>query len=106
MKRKLFEIDSESNLCDTPKRSFSKSLNQASFDWYVKDSEGLWHCKLCRDAKFDNQYAKGHEIPAKTTNHGRHAACEYILLYCFVSLKVILCKYIKNNTLRYAGRNA
>lgn len=61
----------------SPKRKFTKELSQNSFDWYVLDEAGLWHCSVCREAKNDSAYAKGHENPAKTTNHSRHASCKY-----------------------------
>ena len=63
----------------TPKRQFRKNHSQSSYDWYEKNENGLWHCTLCRTSKFDNPYARGHEIhvPAKTTNHYRHASCKY-----------------------------
>ena len=69
------DVDSETEL--NPKKKFVKNLNQASFDWYVCDEKGLWHCSVCREAKSDNIYAHGHERPAKTTNHKRHAECKY-----------------------------
>ncbi|KAK6167147.1 hypothetical protein SNE40_021244 [Patella caerulea] len=55
------------------KKRFSKDLSQSSFDWYVLDGNDKWHCKLCRTANSDNEYAKGHNIPAKTTNHICHS---------------------------------
>lgn len=70
-KRKHQETESES-----PKRSFKKLNSQVTYDWYVKDDSGLWHCSLCRTAKFESPYSRGHEVPAKTTNHDRHAACK------------------------------
>ena len=72
--------DSNSESISPPsKKHFSKEMNQASFDWYVQDDKKLWHCKLCRECKLDSAYAEGHEKPAKTTNHMRHAACKYSL---------------------------
>ena len=74
-KRKLPEESDKGN--ESPsKRKFSKELNQDSFDWYIKDDEGKWHCTLCRNGKFDIPYARGHDQPRKTTNHARHSSCK------------------------------
>jgi hypothetical protein len=48
----------------TPTRKFKKANSQKSCDWYVVDSRGVWHCSLCRNAKFDTVYARGQDIPA------------------------------------------
>ncbi|MEW8546314.1 MAG: hypothetical protein AB2693_22585 [Candidatus Thiodiazotropha sp.] len=61
-----------------PKKKFVKEVNQNSFDWYKQDESGLWHCTVCREAKIDSAYARGHDKPAKTTNHSRHASCKYL----------------------------
>lgn len=76
-KKRKVPVENESEI-DSPKRKFKKLNSQNSYDWYVKDDSGLWHCSLCRTAKFDSPYARGHEIAAKTTNHDRHAACKYL----------------------------
>lgn len=55
-----------------------KLMNQSSFDWYIQDSSGLWH--FCRENKVDNAYTTGHEKPAKTPNHQRHASCKSAFL--------------------------
>ena len=73
------KADSEA-LDSTPKK-FSKVMSQNSYEWYVTDNSGVWHCKLCRDSKFSNQYATGHQQRAKTTNHARHAKSKYIIIY-------------------------
>jgi hypothetical protein len=39
------------------KRKFTKELHQDSFDWYLKDESGKWHCSICRAAKSSNAYA-------------------------------------------------
>ena len=73
LKRKLAEIETE---IDSPSKcQFSKALNQALFDWYIKDANGLWYCRLCRECKVDNAYATGHDKLGKTTNHTRHSSC-------------------------------
>lgn len=36
--------------------------------WYIQDPEGIWHCSVCREAKLDNPYSRGHTKKAKTTN--------------------------------------
>lgn len=59
------------------KRKFTKEMSQDSFSWYIQDSEGIWHCSVCREAKHDNPYSRRHTEKAKTTNHRRHAACKY-----------------------------
>ena len=64
-------------------KKFVKNLNQDSFDWYVADENGVWHCKLCRSCKLNNAYARGHSKPGKTTNHTRHAECKYIFFIIF-----------------------
>ena len=74
-KRKAVDEPEE---CTTP-RKFHKVLNQNDFDWYVKDESGIWHCTLCRSAKFRSAYAVGHKEKQKTTNHVRHAKCKCIL---------------------------
>ena len=74
-KRKLELENTES-----PAKKFVKSMNQASFLWYVQDENQLWHCKICRQAKLDTPYAKGHKVPAKTTNHTRHSSCKFTLI--------------------------
>jgi hypothetical protein len=68
-KRKSPETEISDSNSPAKKKIFTKELRQSSFDWYVQDTNGLWHCKLCRENKHDNAYAKGHEVPAKTTNH-------------------------------------
>lgn len=60
------------------KKRFTKELNQDSFSWYKLDAEGKWHCSVCREAKIESAYARGHDTPAKTTNHSRHAGCKYL----------------------------
>lgn len=75
-KRDDHDVDDAENV-PASKRTFIKSLNQGSFEWYKKDKKGLWHCTLCRGAKMDNGYAKGREKAAKTTNHARHSLCKY-----------------------------
>ena len=73
MKRKLDE-DKENA---SPSKRFKKELNQTSFDWYIKDSKGLYHCNVCRENHVATSYAKGHLTPNKTTNHQRHATCKF-----------------------------
>ena len=60
----------------SPAKRFTKEVNQKSFDWYVQDESGKWHCSVCRLAKVDGAYSRGHDTPAKTTNHSRHATCK------------------------------
>ena len=73
-KRKADEsLESESS---PTKKKFLKELNQKSFDWYKQDESGKWHCTICRLAKIDSAYARGHDMPSKTTNHTRHATCK------------------------------
>ena len=61
---------------ESPSKKFTKEVTQTSFDWYSQDETGKWHCSICRQAKVDGAYSRGHDTPAKTTNHARHAACE------------------------------
>lgn len=71
-KRKL-----EDNAIESPRKKFSKEITQNSFEWYQMDSDKKWHCTVCRAANMDNPYSRGHEKPAKTTNHLRHASCKF-----------------------------
>jgi hypothetical protein len=82
VKRKL---ESHSETVESPKKKFIKNLNQDSFDWYIVDKDGVWHCKLCRECKLDNAYARGHSKPGKTTNHTRHAECKYMYICLYLS---------------------
>ncbi|XP_053406405.1 SCAN domain-containing protein 3-like [Mercenaria mercenaria] len=66
-------LESDSETVESPKKKFIKNLNQDSFEWYVADENGVWHCSVCRECKLDNAYARGHSKPGKTTNHTRHA---------------------------------
>ncbi len=51
-KRKLSDSEDSDKKNGTPsKKKFTKQLTQADFDWYIQDTEGLLHCKLCRQAK-------------------------------------------------------
>lgn len=61
---------------DSPSKKFVKEASQSSFDWYKQDESGKWHCAVCRLAKIDGAYSRGHDTPAKTTNHARHASCK------------------------------
>ncbi|XP_071154595.1 zinc finger protein 862-like [Mytilus edulis] len=70
LKRKAATSDLENT---PPQKKFCKTMSQNSYDWYVKDTFNMWHCVLCRDAKFSNKYSIGHDKPQKTTNHSRHA---------------------------------
>ena len=78
-KRKLSEINDDEVL-ESPKKKFTKGISQGSFDWYKLDENNKWHCTVCRSANVDGAYNHGHEKPAKTTNHLRHAACKYLLV--------------------------
>ena len=68
---------SESEISSPAKKKFTKEISQKSFDWYKQDESGKWHCSICRLAKIDSAYSRGHDAPAKTTNHTRHASCKY-----------------------------
>jgi hypothetical protein len=59
------EMPKPSSKRKLPKRKFKKANSQKSYDWYVVDSESVWHCYLCRNAKFDTAYARGHHILEK-----------------------------------------
>ena len=53
---------------------FDKEIPQSSNDWHQQAESGKWHC---------TQYAgvpksRGHDTPAKTTNHARHAKHSYV----------------------------
>ena len=74
-KRKANEA-SESEISSPAKKKFTKEISQKSFDWYKQDESGKWHCSICRLAKIDSAYSRGHDAPAKTTNHTRHASCK------------------------------
>ena len=65
----------EDSVESPPAKRFNKTFSQDSFDWYKQDENGVWHCEPCSTAKFNNAYAKGHLVKAKTTNHTRHAKC-------------------------------
>lgn len=73
--KRKYEDDAE--VVSTPQRKFKKANCQKSYDWYIVDSDGVWHCSVCRNAKLDTAYARGHDVPAKTTNHDRHVTCKY-----------------------------
>jgi hypothetical protein len=68
-----------------PKKKFSKEMSQDSFNWYMQDESGKWHCTLCRSAQFDNAYAKGHDTPAKT----RHAGCKLTMIVNFLNFNLV-----------------
>ena len=59
---------------ESPNKRFTKEVSQSSFDWYKQDEVGKWHCSVCRLAKVNGAYARGHDTPAKTTSHTRHSA--------------------------------
>lgn len=72
--------DEETDALNIPQWKFKKANSQKSYDWYIVDSEGLWHCRN------DTAYAHGH-VPAKTTNHDRHATCKlYKMDHSFIKL--------------------
>ena len=55
-------------------RGFSEQL------WLAPASR-VWQMPLhtiCRRTKIDGAYSRGHDTPAKTTNHARHAKQSYI----------------------------
>lgn len=79
LKRKADDIDSDDMIDSSNKKSFKKSNYQNNFSWYKQDADKKWHCEVCRGAKLDNAYARGHDQPAKTTNHQRHGLCKYLL---------------------------
>ena len=73
------KIDVDSDAESPSKRKFTKGFSQKNFDWYQLDDTGKWHCNVCRQASIENAYARGHDTPAKTTNHTRHASCKYFI---------------------------
>ena len=77
LKRKLDDATESESESGPDKKKKPKEMAQKNFDWYKQDESGKWHCTICRVAKLDNAYAKGHDTPAKTTNHSRHSACKY-----------------------------
>ena len=96
-KRKAVDEPEE---CTTP-RKFHKVLNQNDFDWYVKDESGIWHCTLCRSAKFRSAYAVGHKEKQKTTNHVRHAKCKCSINLCCLSFKYFTSLFQSNKELSW-----
>lgn len=84
LKRKAATSDLENT---PPQKKFCKTMSQNSYDWYVKDTFNMWHCVLCRDAKFSNKYSIGHDKPQKTTNHSRHAKCKSFIFIFYSYLQ-------------------
>ena len=74
-KRKRDSETTDNIEIEPPKKKFSKEMNQTSFEWYIMDEGGKWHCTLCRTAIIETAYAIGHDKPAKTTNHILHPNC-------------------------------
>ena len=61
-----------------PSNKFAKEISQSSFGWYQQVESGKWHCTICRRDKIDGAYSRGHDTPAKTTDHARHAKHSFV----------------------------